>query len=276
MRIENDKMILEIKEMASEITSFRSKETGLEYMWQGDPAFWSGRNPTLFPMVGSTWNKKIEIDGKTYEMGNHGFCRHSNFTCISQTEDQIVMNLKSSEETLAQYPYDFDMKITYTLKDTKVHISYVITNTSDKKMPFNFGLHPAFNCPLEEGEKFEDYRLSFSVPEQYESDVFSFEGKDLPLTYDMFEKVATLILEHPNSSYVSLTNDKHELRVHYSGYRWLAFWTKQTGAPFVCIEPWHGHTDFTEVHVPFDKREGTQILEPGRSFTTEYEIEVIR
>ena len=32
-------------------------------------------------------------------------------------------------------------------------------------MPFTFGLHPGFNCPLCEGEAFEDYTMRFSNPD---------------------------------------------------------------------------------------------------------------
>ena len=54
--MQNDKVTVVIDEQASEIHSFKNNKTGIEYMWQGDPAFWKGRNPTLFPMVGSTWD----------------------------------------------------------------------------------------------------------------------------------------------------------------------------------------------------------------------------
>ena len=33
--------------LGGELVSLRGK-AGTEYIWQGDPAFWSGRNPVLF------------------------------------------------------------------------------------------------------------------------------------------------------------------------------------------------------------------------------------
>lgn len=276
MRIENNEMILEVAEKAAEITSFKEKATGVEVMWQGDPKFWTGRNPTLFPMVGSTYNKKIVIDGKTYEMGNHGFCRHSMFTCTNQTEDSITMTLEANEETLAQYPFKFRIDITYKLEGKKVAVTYVIKNEDEKDMPFNFGLHPAFNCPQLEGEKFEDYWLEFSNNETLKGVNCTYnmnDEKKIPLTYPLFEEQKTIIFEWPKSSCVSLTNGKRGVHVYFSGYRWIAFWTIKPGAPYVCIEPWHSHTDFEEVNVPFEEREGTKILSPGKSFTTEYQFE---
>ena len=45
-------------------------------------------------------------------------------------------------------------------------------------------------------------------------------------------------------------------------------------APFVCIEPWHSHGDFEKNDVPFEKREGTMSLAPGRIFTTAYAVTI--
>lgn len=74
-----------------------------------------------------------------------------------------------------------------------------------------------------------------------------------------------ILFEHLRSPYVTLTNGKNSVKVSVAGYRWLAFWTKQN-APYLCIEPWHGHGDFEEVHVPFEEREGTiQLKETAAS-----------
>ena len=49
-RIENEVAVVEVKTLAAEITSFYDKEKNIEHMWQGDPQFWAGRNPILFPL----------------------------------------------------------------------------------------------------------------------------------------------------------------------------------------------------------------------------------
>ena len=53
-RIENEVAVVEVKTLAAEITSFYDKEKNIEHMWQGDPQFWAGRNPILFPMANPT------------------------------------------------------------------------------------------------------------------------------------------------------------------------------------------------------------------------------
>lgn len=269
--LSNDKARVTVDEHASEIHSFKSVETGFEYMWQGDPAFWKGRNPTLFPMVGSTWDKILHIKGKEYRTGNHGFARNSDFTCIKHDEKQIVMELKDSKETLEQYPYAFTMHITYTLEGTTLSIHYAITNDNDEVMPFNFGLHPAFNCPIQPDGKFEDCYLEFGSPETFtwKTTTLDHETK-LPLDREALAN--TVIMEEPESNCVSLTDGTHGVRVGFSGYRWLGFWSPH--APFVCIEPWYSHDDFEKVEVPFEQREGTQFLEPHDTFEAAYTITV--
>ncbi|NLH62719.1 MAG: aldose 1-epimerase family protein [Erysipelotrichaceae bacterium] len=269
--LKNDLVTVVIDEHASEIHSFRDNQTGIEYMWQGDPKYWTGRNPTLFPIVGSTWDKKLHIHGKEYDIGNHGFARHSDFICMEHDDAHLVMELTDNEETRKQYPFAFQMDIHYTLKGRELQIQYEISNTNDEDMPFSFGLHPAFNCPLDPKKKFEDCKISFNAPEN----VSLLNGqmadtKDIPLNRDDLKK--TIIIASPKSTEVSLGDEEHSVTLHYEGYEWIAFWSPE--APFVCLEPWHGHGDFSKVEVPFEQREGTVILAPHTKWTSDYAIRV--
>ena len=164
-------------EKGGEIYSFTDKQTGLQYMWQGDNDNWGGKNPSLFPIIGNTYTKDYQIDGKTYAMKNHGLIRYATLHCKKDDSKEVIMELDSSEETLAQYPFPFHYEIAYTLKDNKLTITYHITNTGEKEMPFTFGLHPGFNCPLCEGEKFEEYTLSFTNEEHMQQLVFDLDKK---------------------------------------------------------------------------------------------------
>lgn len=281
MIIENEKYRLEVVEKGGEIQSFFDKENQLEYMWQGDAAYWSGKNPSLFPMVSNTWTKDYEWHGKRYAMKNHGLVRYEHLKCVKHTENEIVMELHENEETLKQYPFKFTFQINYRLNGNRLDVVYHITNDSNEKMPFSFGLHPGFNCPLLEGESFTDYKLVF--PQDENAKQLAFHGhheiidrsfKEIPLTYELIEEYATLVYKDIKSPYVELVGPKHKVRVSCMGYPFLAFWTAKKGAPFICIEPWYGHADFEEVKCSFDQREGTFNLEPHKSFTTSYFIEL--
>lgn len=270
-KMENDVAAVVIDEHASEIHSFVNKETGLEYMWNGDSKFWAGRNPTLFPLVGTTWDNLLHIDGKEYPMGRHGFTRRSDFTCIRHSDEEVVMELHQNEETLKQYPFAFTLRVTYTLKGAELTIAYEVINDNEQVMPFNFGLHPAFRCPIDQKDWFEDYYVEFSDEESFEVNGKKYEHvKKYELNSEELAK--TVIINDPKSSWASLTNGKHGVKVGCAGYRWLALWS--VNAPLVAIEPWYSHMDFEKLEIPFEKREGTMFLAPHDKFDTSYTITV--
>jgi galactose mutarotase-like enzyme len=274
--LENRLACVKISTHAAEVHSFINKETGLERMWQGDKMFWSGRNPILFPIVGSSFNEKYYINNKEYEMGKHGFARHSEFICKEKTNNRLVLTFCENKKTLAQYPYQFKVTVLYELIEKQLKITYRIDNHSSQTMPFSFGLHPAFNCPLIEDEQFNDYWIEFACEEDTKelTSNYILKGCRLPLSYALFQQIPTLIFEDLASPYVILTNGKNRLKVTVAGYRWLAFWTLKN-APFICIEPWHGHGDFENFEGPFELREGTMQLKKDKSFTTTCTYEIM-
>ncbi|TDW16121.1 galactose mutarotase-like enzyme [Breznakia blatticola] len=286
MRLENKEIILDLTEKGGEMTALTLKSNNVQYLWQGDDTFWAGKNPSLFPQVGNTYTNTYEIDGRIYAMKNHGFIRNSELTCISSNENSATFQLVANKDTLDVYPFDFDYRITYSIDGAKVKISYDITNTSETEMPFGFGLHPGFNCPLEQGESFSDYSIVFDQEEQLEQVHFDQKKekphystqltmKELPLSYKTIMDAATLIYKGMKSQYVTLKGPKHAVRLSIQPFPLFAVWTSSENAPFVCLEPWYSHGDFEKANVPFEKREGTIILKPGSTFHTSYTIEVL-
>lgn len=285
MKIENERYLITFCEKGGEMESFLDKDTNTQYLYQGNTPFWGGKNPGLFPIIGSTFCGSYEIDETTYTMKNHGLIRYAQLSCIAHTDTSITFEICDNEETRAQYPFSFCYRVTYLLTNNKVDITYDIMNTGDRDMPFSFGLHPSFLTPIHENECFEDYRLQFSNKEtmqQLHYDAYKekpviyedIQIQDIPLTYDWILKEGTVIYKHCKSAYVTLLGPKSYVKLSIAGYPYLAFWTPAKGAPFLCIEPWYGHDDFTDVKEDFYHREGTLILSPRKTFTTSYSIEV--
>lgn len=99
-----------VETLGGELVSYRD-ERGLEYIWGGDPAYWPGRNPLLFPIVGMLKEGKIRFDGREYAMERHGFARRREFTPAARGEDWVRLELRESAETLALYPYSFRLAV---------------------------------------------------------------------------------------------------------------------------------------------------------------------
>ncbi|EOS60364.1 hypothetical protein C815_01420 [Firmicutes bacterium M10-2] len=282
--LENERLKLECTPKGGEMLHLIDKQHDLEILYQGNEG-WSGSNPSLFPIIGSTYKKTYEIAGKQYMMKNHGLIRYATLEG-HQEEDRITFTYKSDEETKKQYPFDFSYEIQYRLEKDKVKIDYTIENTGVEDMPFSFGLHPAFRVPQYEGEKFEDYEISFEKKEEANQIVFH---EDLnipastqkvfldrwPLDRKEIAKYATIVYKDYTSSYVTLEHlGKPRIEVKFPGFPFLALWTHPSPSHFICIEPWYGHADFDTSCDDFYSREGTLILQPQEVFKTGYSIKI--
>ena len=260
-----------------ELVSLRDDE-GLEYIWQGDPAYWTGQNPILFPIVGALKDGGVEIGGKRYEMGRHGFARGMEFTCADQGEDYVVLELRENEATLGCYPFPFILRVKHQLRHDGFSTSFTVVNTGTAPMPFCVGGHTAIRCPLREGERFEDYELLFDAPERADSHLLTPEGlirhsglrpmleEDgrLPLDYSSFEEMDTLIFSMLRSGNVSLIHQRtgQGVQLDFHEFPMVAFWTKP-GAPYLCLEPWQGCAAYDDESGKFADKPFCAVLEPG-------------
>ena len=92
----------------------------LQYIWQGDPKYWSDHSPLLFPAIGDWKDNKYVIDGKEYEMPCHGFGRLEKFE-IHCKDTEMICTLHSNKEIQTIYPFDFSLTIVYSLDRNILH-----------------------------------------------------------------------------------------------------------------------------------------------------------
>lgn len=264
---------------------------GVEHLWQGDPAYWSGQAPVLFPIVGALRNGKALIGGKEYTMKRHGVARSREFALLKRGTDFAVFSLAADEETKASYPFAFELRIAYLLSDDGLRTEYQVFNRGEIPMPFVVGGHPAFRCPVEEGEQFDDYVLEFEQPETVDCPVVDLDTGmlDFGETDRMLENSAVLPLEHNlfyqdalvfhglKSHRVKLYNpvSGRGVSMDFSGFTFLAAWSAVNDAPFVALEPWTGcATCFDEDDV-FEHKRGMRTLQPGEEFRVGYLVNVL-
>ena len=283
--IENDFLHISVKASGAELLSIKNKNNGLEYLWQGNPEFWGRRAPVLFPIVGKLKNNTFKAEGKSFQLPQHGFARDSYFERIKSGSSCLVYSLKSNPETLKSYPYKFELKISYTLLRNKIEVKYEVLNTDNKKIWFSIGGHPAFNCPLEPKEKFNNYFLEFDKKENVEIHLLTdglLNGQTQPLLkndnkIELNEKVFSqdaLIFKGLKSSSVNLKSKSSSASVvfDFKDFPYLGIWSKP--GPFVCIEPWYGHTDPIDFDGELKDKPGILSLEAGQGFSCVYGIEI--
>ena len=287
--IENENIKVSISPKGAELQSIFHKELRMEYMWNGDPAFWAKHSPILFPIVGTLKNDRYFYQDKAWSLGRHGFARDMEFTATGQRPGSISFSLLSNDETRKKYPFDFELLLSYQLQPQPqpqgLKTSYRVTNPSDRDLYFSIGGHPAFKLPLADGTAYEDYYLEFEKKETAPRWPISKEGLietsplplldgsgRLPLSRTLFEKDA-LVFKHPASQAVSLKSDKtpHGLRMDFPGFPFLGIWAARN-ADFVCIEPWCGIADSTDTDQQLTAKEGIQRLAPGDTFEREWTL----
>ena len=146
--IENDRIKVAVADHGAELCGIYDKKRGHEVVWHADPKYWNRHAPVLFPFVGKVCGGQYRYKGVSYPMGQHGFARDMDFTLVGTTDDSITYVLKSNEETLAKYPFEFELEITHRIEDNKVYVEWKVTNPSgDEPLYFSIGAHPAFNVP---------------------------------------------------------------------------------------------------------------------------------
>lgn len=251
--IRNEILEVQIDEQGAQLCSVRNVETGIEYMWQGDPRYWTSHAPNLFPFVGRLYHKEYTYQGQTYAAECHGFLRGSLLTVVEQTPSAVTFELHESPETLAVWPFQFTLRLSYALDGDRLDIATTVRNDGDETLYYGNGGHPGFNVPLEEGLAFEDYVLEFpqafaARQVQFDADVLDsgertpyalLEDRILPLRHELFGFDAIVFEDMPRE--VTLRSDKgtHGVTVQFPQMRYVGFWHKPgTDAPYVCIEPW--------------------------------------
>ena len=265
-----------VRTLGGELVSLKD-QAGTEYIWQGDPAFWSGQNPILFPIVGSLKDGQVDIGGHAFGMNRHGFARQSEFTPAGQGPDYAVLELRESPETLARFPFPFVLQVRHQLLENGFSTTFAVENPGPAPLPFCIGAHTAIRCPLLGGERFEDYELMFDQPEDADTLLLTpqgllrgggrepmLRGGKVTLDYETFRRLDTLIFQGLRSQRVSLRHKEtgRGVSLDFRGFPMIAFWTKP-GAPFLCMEPWHGCAAYTGETGRFQDKPHALTLAPG-------------
>lgn len=286
VRIKNDYLQAAISEKGAELTSL--KANGIEYMWQADPAYWGRHAPILFPFVGRLKDDQYSYKGKTYPMSQHGFARDEMFEVTEQTDEKVVLTLKSNEKTKEVYPFDFLLSVSYEVWGEGLRVRFKVDNTGDEEMLFALGGHPAFNVPLEENLSFEDYFFSFSpqksrVKIPLEGPFANLDQKtigqtntNIRISHDLFQNDA-LIFETKglNTFTISAEDSPHSVTLSYNHIPYVGFWSPYPKeSPFVCIEPWWGFADPVDSTGKLEEKPGMNQLAPGEQFKTQFSINV--
>ena len=284
--LKSKELTVHISDLGGELQQVTGVD-GTEYLWNGDPAFWSGHAPNLFPYVGRLREKQYTVYGETYTMGIHGFVKNATLACERTDTTHLELLLSENEETLSQYPFCFSYRICYKLDGRTLKITYRVKNDDDKTMWFGIGGHPAFRVPMEAGKAFEDYYVEF-VGQQgtpmrvgFASDCLTSgedtpfplkDGNKMPLTHEMFDDEA-IFLYDAAKQVVLRSDGARRVTLCYPDMKYVGFWQTQfKPTPFVCIEPWSSLPSRHGITEDLATQPGLIALEPDEEKTFSCEI----
>ena len=287
--IRNNHLSVTVSSLGAELQTIQSVANGEEFLWHGDSSIWSGRSPVLFPIVGALKDSQMLHDGQHYSLPRHGLARRQNFNCTRESAQQLIFRLESDAETLTVFPWHFCLDIEYLLNDEQLIIRYTVTHpdqAASTPMLFTIGAHPAFRLPLQQSP-LNQFSIRFNHAENLiryplnTDGLLAVDGEPYPLqqqriTLDetLFNEDA-LVFKNINSNTISLwQQDRERIRVNTGGAPHLGLWAKP-GAPFVCIEPWHGYSDATDASGVFKDKPALISLPAGEVFCTDWSIDIL-
>lgn len=282
IKLENDHLIVEILEKGAELHKIYSKEHGINYLWDGNKEWWTGRSPLLFPIIGGT--KGLNIKDETYPMTKHGFAKDSYFESSQSKLDSCVLTLVFSEDIYKTYPYKFKLVIEYELQDSLLKVKFEIINLDDRSIFYSIGGHPGFSLNLLPKDSIDDYYLEFSEDEnliskyQIREDTLA-ERTDLYIGKKIINDLSNkfikdaLIFQDLKSSKVKLLSKSHShgVELNFKEFEYLGLWAK-VGAPYICIEPWNGINDISGFDGFIEDKQGVKKLKEGKTESFSYDI----
>ena len=196
--------------------------------------------------------------------------------------------LRADPSSRAVYPFEFELIARYELKGATLSVSTEIKNRGETDLPASFGYHPGFRWPLPYGEARSSHAVVFERDEPGSVRRIDANGLLTPNHYptpianqrldlkDALFQDDVLILDQIRSRAVTYGGDQGpKLRIAFPDAVYLGLWSKP-GAPFICIEPWHGITDGQGFTGDFMEKPGIFILKGGTALTAKMDITLLQ
>jgi galactose mutarotase-like enzyme len=264
----------EINPLGAQLSVLRDAN-GRDLLWNGDPAFWTGRAPILFPIVGELAGGHYRLGDKTYALSRHGFARGKPFTVVAATATTATFRLQSDETTLPLYPFEFELDVRFAVNGATLAVTTAVRNLGATNMPASFGYHPGLRWPLPYGRERSAHFIEFAADEPAPVRRLDTTGllsptplptpvsnRRLLLEDGLFANDAVIFDQVRSRSVTYGANDGPRIQVSFPDAPYLGIWTKP-GAPFICIEPWHGMADPAGYTGDFAVKPGVFTVAPG-------------
>lgn len=284
--LENEALSVRVSGKGAELQSIVCD--GIERMWCGDPAVWGRRAPLLFPLIGRLRDGWYANGGERVDAPMHGFCRDRVFAAERVSGTHARFETASDDGTRAVYPFDFRLRVDFSLEGNTIVKSHTVENAGDVPMSFELGGHEAYAARLLPGEHMADYYVRFEGLDAIEmfgmdeAGILTLPKIEVPLEGGRLTKtpeqlgIDTIVLDNVPDSRVTLASaaNPHEVEVEFPDFPYLGIWTKagQDDARYLCLEPWSALPDAQFSPRELAEKPGVRTLQPGERATLTYRM----
>ncbi|MEQ2625109.1 aldose 1-epimerase family protein [Faecalibacillus faecis] len=289
VELSNQYLTVNLHPKGAEIISIVGNQDHINYMWKRDACQWANSAPILFPIVGAIKNDTCRIDGKEYHMTQHGFARHNEFEIKNQSQTEVTFTLVSNDEIIKQYPFLFELNVTYKLVENTLTCLINVKNKDHQTIYFQVGGHPAFACPFMENESSNDYYVEFAEYETRNQKVIDVAKRgmshvQLPffdhekrffVRQQLFNNDAIVIKDFKSEN-ISIKSLNHQKSIvfHMQGFDHVGLWTAKHVGGLLAIEPWVGHADYVDFDGEFKEKESCVALDTDKEFNVQFAVEI--
>lgn len=212
---------------------------------------------------------QLEINHKKENNAIHGLVYDKTFKVVNEyiTDHEAVITLEYEEINKSKgFPFTYTIRLIYTLKDNGIKLNVSIKNTDSKPFPFTLGWHPYFIC-----ENLYESHIEFKSNKKLVLDKRMITtGVENHVHHKIFEvKNKTLddcfILK---SNAIKFTTPGYDLEMTASSNQTFLQLYTPPKANTIAIEPTTGVSD------SFNNKMGLQVLNPGESYSIDWEIKL--
>lgn len=119
--IENSLLQLSVDENGARIVNLASQSDKFDYLKNSEK---QENVAVAFPAIDQEKNWALTLP----------------WTVVDKGDSRVSLTLIDTEESYRDFPYHFEVVLTYALEGTQVNISFYLKNNSHKEMPFSLGV----------------------------------------------------------------------------------------------------------------------------------------
>jgi len=222
------------------------------HFWERNNPHLPGGWPFLFPVCARLERDNVAgdylYDGHLYNLPIHGFAPYLPWEVSQHASDSLTLKLEANAQTLAQYPFDFCVELTYKISNALLLCEQSYTNRGDRPMPYYAGFHPYFLTPPPQQGK-EKVMVNFSAIRHLRCNdkLTNVIGEQ-----ELLPTPASVANPKINEQLSILGEDKVITLAYPDGFKlnleimgigepdlfnYLQMYTQAT-EPFICVEPW--------------------------------------